>query len=64
MESKGLENYGVSRTVIDRLEELGFGELTEIQKLAIEKGLFDGKSLIVSAPTNTGKTFICLFGFS
>jgi len=32
--------------------------LTEIQRLAVESGLFDKKNLIISAPTNTGKTFI------
>jgi len=44
--------------VISRLKELGFETLTQTQEAAIQKGLFDNKSLLVSAPTNTGKTFI------
>ena len=38
--------------------DLGFESLTETQERAVEAGLFDGKSLLVDAPTNTGKTFI------
>ena len=53
-----LENFGISRSVIEKLTELGYEELTEIQRSAIESGLFENRSLIVSAPTGTGKTFI------
>jgi helicase len=37
---------------------LGFIELTEVQDLAVKAGLFDKKSIFISAPTNTGKTFV------
>ncbi len=58
MDIERLQEYGVRGTVIDKLKELGFSKLTEVQKIAIEKGLFEGKNIVVSAPTNTGKTFI------
>ena len=58
MEIKALEELGVSPLVIEKLSQLGYERLTEIQQLAIENGLFDKSNLLVSAPTNTGKTFI------
>ncbi len=58
MDIERLHKYGVPNTVINKLKELGFSKLTEVQKIAVEKGLFEGKNIVVSAPTNTGKTFI------
>jgi len=58
MEVESLHEYEVPETVINKLKELGFSELTEVQKVAVEKGLFEGRNIVVSAPTNTGKTFI------
>lgn len=58
MKISELEKFGVPRTVISKIEEFGFKELTEVQKMAVDKGLFEGRNLIISAPTNTGKTFI------
>jgi len=53
-----LSDFGVSESIIDKLKELGFETLTSAQAGAIQNGLFDKKSLLISAPTNTGKTFI------
>lgn len=53
-----LSGFGISESITDELLKLGFEELTEIQNLAVKAGLFEGKSLLVSAPTNTGKTFV------
>ena len=53
-----LKKFGISQSVIDKLSELGYEELTEVQRIAIESGLFENNSLVVSAPTGTGKTFI------
>ena len=58
MNIEGLRKYNVQESVITKLKELGFSKLTEVQRLAVEKGLFEGKNLVISAPTNTGKTFI------
>lgn len=58
MEISELAKRGIDGYIIDKLKAQGFMELTEVQKLAIEGGLFDGNNVLVSAPTNTGKTFI------
>jgi len=58
MKVTGLKNYGISQSVIQKLNALRYKELTEVQEKAVKKGLFEGKSLVISAPTNTGKTFI------
>lgn len=36
----------------------GFGGLNPVQELAVKSGLLEGKSLVVSAPTASGKTLI------
>ena len=53
-----LERFGISSSVIKKLNKLGYQDLTDVQRLAIESGLFEGNSLVISAPTGTGKTFI------
>lgn len=58
MKTEELTAYEISPNVLDRLVQLGFVELTEVQRLAVLAGLFKGKNLLVSAPTNTGKTFV------
>ncbi len=58
MEIERLKDYGISESLITRLKELGFQRLTKVQEMAVKKGLFNGKNLVISAPTNTGKTFI------
>ena len=58
MKIEELKTFGVPESVTRKLVSLGYKELTEIQRTAIEKGLFEEKNLIISAPTNTGKTFV------
>ena len=53
-----LKEFGVSESIIGRLKQLDFNSLTQAQEEAVRNGLFDKKSLLISAPTNTGKTFI------
>lgn len=58
MKIEELENFGISNSLISKLQNLGFNELTEIQTKAIENGLFERDNILISAPTNTGKTFV------
>ncbi len=58
MRIEDLEKYGVHKSVVKKLTDLGYQELTEVQRLAVETGIFGGKNILASAPTNTGKTFI------
>ena len=48
----------MNESIIEKLTQQGFVSLTEVQVKAVEAGLFDRKSLLIDAPTNTGKTFI------
>jgi len=50
--------YGANVTILQKLKELGITFFTTAQKAAIENGLCGGESLIISAPTSTGKTTI------
>jgi helicase len=58
LETRELSKFGISQSLISKLEQLGYHKLTTIQQRAIEGGLFGRKNLLVIAPTNTGKTFV------
>ncbi len=59
MKIQDLLKYGIEPTIISAWENAGMKYLLPVQRDAIRRyGLFDGKSLIVSAPTTSGKTFI------
>jgi len=58
MEISELGEYGIPKKLIDDLVALGFHQLTRIQEQAVRSGLFEGNNLLISAPTNSGKTFI------
>ncbi len=49
---------GVGSWLIDRLASWGISNLTDVQQRALVAGVADGKSMIVSAPTSSGKTLI------
>ena len=49
---------GVGAWLTDRLAAWGISKLTDVQVRAIEAGIADGKSMIVSAPTSSGKTLV------
>ena len=54
-----LGKYGVKASLIDLWLACGRERLLPIQQIAVERyGLFAGESLLVSAPTSSGKTFI------
>jgi len=58
MDITELISYNIPETIVSDLEKRGYKKLTKIQENALKTGMFDGRSLVISAPTNTGKTFI------
>jgi helicase len=48
----------VGSWLIDRLRAWGIRELTDVQVRALQAGIADGRSMIVSAPTSSGKTLV------
>jgi helicase len=44
--------------IVDKLSEWGITFLTDVQQKAVAAGILQGKSMIVSAPTSSGKTLI------
>ncbi|OKY77876.1 MAG: Replicative superfamily II helicase BRR2 [Candidatus Methanohalarchaeum thermophilum] len=57
-----LNDRGLSKRVIDLLEEEGIMELYPPQIEAVEKGVLDKENLVASVPTASGKTFIAKLG--
>jgi helicase len=49
---------GVDAWVIERLGAWGISTLTDVQVRALQAGVADGRSLIISAPTSSGKTLV------
>lgn len=49
---------GVDQWLVKRLESWGIEALTDIQQRALAAGIADGRSLVVSAPTSSGKTLV------
>jgi helicase len=61
MEDLGIRNLlskYFSEEVICKLEELGLKSLYPTQALAIRSGVLDGKNIVLSAPTASGKTLV------
>lgn len=58
MDVSELSEFGIPDKIIEDLNEKGFIYLTRVQEQAVRSGLFSGNSLLISAPTNSGKTFI------
>ncbi|MEE9251414.1 MAG: DEAD/DEAH box helicase [Alphaproteobacteria bacterium] len=49
---------GVGVWLTDRLTAWGISTLTDVQVRALDAGIADGRSMIVNAPTSSGKTLI------
>lgn len=49
---------GLTTWIVDRLKLWNISSFTDIQVNAIKAGVADGQSMIVSAPTSTGKTLV------
>ncbi len=58
MDVHNISGPGVGRWLAERLISWGIQELTEIQARSLEAGIADGRSMVVSAPTSTGKTLV------
>lgn len=53
-----LINFGINPQVIDIWKKAGYEKLLPVQKKAIESGVLNQKSLLILAPTSSGKTFV------
>ena len=49
---------GVDASLIEQLQAWGINTLTDVQVRALQAGIADGNSMIVSAPTSSGKTLV------
>jgi helicase len=58
MNVEEISGAGITPRIIERIRSWGITTLTDIQIKAITAGIADGRSMIVSAPTSTGKTLI------
>ena len=58
MELEKLIDFGISQDLIDEFKKDGMRSLYPPQSQALRKGLLEGKSLVLSCPTASGKTFI------
>jgi helicase len=53
-----IENLPLSRDLIERYVSSGIHELYPPQAECVEKGIFEGKNLLVAIPTASGKTLV------
>lgn len=58
MKTSDIQGPGVDAWLIQRLQSWGIATLTDVQQRAIAAGAAAGRSLIVSAPTSSGKTLV------
>lgn len=56
MANNNFEQFGISEDILHAIDDKGYTEPTEIQRLAIPP-LMDWRDLIAKAPTGTGKTY-------
>ena len=56
---RDLRKYGLPETLLEIWERAQGGVLLPVQEAAVYRyGLFDGRSLVISSPTSSGKTFV------
>lgn len=58
MKIRDLAKLGFTPEIIDSWEHAGYKILLPVQEEAINKGVLDRSSLLITAPTSSGKTFI------
>jgi len=56
-----ISELALTKPAIDFLKKQGYSELYPPQKDCIDAGLLDGRSILVSAPTASGKTLVAIF---
>ncbi|MDY6776570.1 MAG: DEAD/DEAH box helicase [Candidatus Nanohaloarchaea archaeon] len=64
MDVQDLEEHGVPSYAVERILDRGIEELNPPQREAVERGLLDGESMVVSSPTASGKTLIATMAIS
>lgn len=62
MRLSSLKEKGLPEQALEVLERRGIRELNPVQSLAVEKGLLDGKRLLLTSPTGSGKTLVAELG--
>lgn len=58
MNTKEVTAIGLNPWIVERLQSRHINTLTDIQVKAIKAGIADGQSMIVTAPTSSGKTLV------
>lgn len=58
MKTYDVKGPGVDTWLLQRLQSWGIESLTDVQQRAITAGAANGRSLVVSAPTSSGKTLV------
>jgi len=58
MQLDKIHGPGVDAWLLDQLSSWGIKYLTEIQVLAVQSGIADGRSMVICAPTSSGKTLV------
>lgn len=58
MKIEEASKYGANPAILEKLSIVGIVEFTAVQKETIKAGLCKGKSMVIAAPTSSGKTTI------
>ena len=58
MNLKKASGPGVEDWLLARLNEWGISDLTDVQSRALKAGVAEGQSMVVGAPTSSGKTLV------
>lgn len=58
MKIRELTQHGFPQAIVDIWEQEESEDLLPVQEEAIAQGLLDGQSMIIAAPTSSGKTFV------